>query len=291
MRKDKVKAEIEAQIKNDEAVYAYFELLRNIALSNIEWIGCPEEIDLRYVENALFYEGKCLFFHDVKYLWLKFMQGSQFDVYDNPTSFTVSTANGYYNDSLNTYNSVPVYANMTRNPEYVNVLWYARKLGNISRKIDVNLEVCTSPYIITAPDELRLTVENAIAQRSMNQYAIVGRKGFQEIDLNIFGVEAQRNYIADKTYTIFKDTWNEALTYLGVPNLSVQKKERLLSDEVQRSQGGAIASRNSRIVQRNLGAEKINRMFGLNIKAAFRDTFTEAGMEGGTGHGQIHNPA
>lgn len=278
-RKDKINRMEEAEQQNIQAAMAYYEILRNIAISNIEWVGMPPEINLRYVESSLFYQGRVLFFKDIEYLFLRYMQGSEQDVYDEPTSFVVSTASGYYNEDLNIYNSVPVFANMTKVPENIVVSYYAQKLANIARKIDLNLAVCTSPYILTAPDELRLTVENAIAQRDSNQYAIVTRKGFQDIEINLFGVEALKNFISDKLYLMFEKTWNEALTYLGVPNLSVSKKERVLQDEVQRSQGGTIASRNSRLVQRQFGADKINRMFGLNISVKFRDTFQEAGME------------
>ena len=73
--------------------------------------------------------------------------------------------------------------------------------------------------------------------------------------------------------------WNEALTYLGISNLSVQKKERLVSDEVIRSQGGTIASRYSRLQARREAAYKINKMFGLEIEVDFREDYREVDDE------------
>jgi hypothetical protein len=86
-------------------------------------------------------------------------------------------------------------------------------------------------------------------------------------------------YVADKLYQLKTQIWNEALTYLGISNLNVQKKERLVSDEVIRSMGGVIASRYSRLQARREACDAINRMFGLDISCDFRDDFREADDE------------
>ena len=65
--------------------------------------------------------------------------------------------------------------------------------------------------------------------------------------------------------------WNEALTYLGISNVSYQKKERLISDEVSRSMGGTVASRYTRLDMRQQACEKINKMFGLDIWVDYRE--------------------
>ena len=83
--------------------------------------------------------------------------------------------------------------------------------------------------------------------------------------------------------------WNECLTYLGISNLNIQKKERLVSDEVTRNQGGTIASRYSRLNARRQACAKINNMFGLNIEVNYREDYREADDEimfaGQTGDG------
>ena len=86
-------------------------------------------------------------------------------------------------------------------------------------------------------------------------------------------------FVADRLYTLKTQLWNEALTYLGISNLNVQKKERLISDEVMRNQGGTIASRYSRLEARRQACNEINKMFGLDIWCDFRDDFREADDE------------
>ena len=89
----------------------------------------------------------------------------------------------------------------------------------------------------------------------------------------------QAPYVADKLYTLKTQYWNEALTYLGISNLNIQKKERLISDEAIRSQGGTIASRYSRLSERRNACDKINDMFGLNISVDFREDFRQTDDE------------
>lgn len=73
--------------------------------------------------------------------------------------------------------------------------------------------------------------------------------------------------------------WNEALTYLGISNTNVTKKERMISDEVMRNMGGVIASRYSRLESRRQAVKQINEMFGLNIEVNYRADYREADDE------------
>ena len=75
------------------------------------------------------------------------------------------------------------------------------------------------------------------------------------------------------------EIWNEALTYLGISNTNMQKKERMLTDEVIRNMGGVIASRYSRLNTRKQACEEINKMFGLDIDVVFREDYREADDE------------
>ena len=83
-------------------------------------------------------------------------------------------------------------------------------------------------------------------------------------------MNTQAPYLADKLYQLKTNIWNEALTFLGIPNVSVTKKERMLSDEVNRMQGGVFASRYSATEARKQACREINKMFGLNIDVEFR---------------------
>ena len=56
---------------------------------------------------------------------------------------------------------------------------------------------------------------------------------------------------------------------LGVPNVSIEKGERLIKDEVNQQNGGIFASRNSRLKARKQACEQINRLYGLNMSVEY----------------------
>ena len=60
---------------------------------------------------------------------------------------------------------------------------------------------------------------------------------------------------------------------MGISNINIQKKERLVTDEVTRNQGGTIASRYSRLESRRQACEMINKMYGLNVECNYREDF------------------
>ena len=63
------------------------------------------------------------------------------------------------------------------------------------------------------------------------------------------------------------------MTRLGISNTNTQKKERMITDEVTRNQGGIVASRYSRLESRRTAANKINQMFGTNIVVEYRQDY------------------
>ena len=101
---------------------------------------------------------------------------------------------------------------------------------------------------------------------------------FGEKDLNVNGVRAINTgapFIADKMYQMKMQIWNEALTHLGISNISYQKKERLVSDEVIRNMGGTIASRQSRLQTRIDAVTKIKDMFGVEIDVYYKEDYRQ----------------
>ena len=113
--------------------------------------------------------------------------------------------------------------------------------------------------------------------------------GDKNLDTNNFAVlRTDAPYIADKIYQLKTQYWNECLTRLGISNVNIQKKERLISDEVMRAMGGVIASRYSRLEMRRQAVKQINEMFGLNVEVNYRDDFRQTDdefmIEGDTGN-------
>ena len=95
----------------------------------------------------------------------------------------------------------------------------------------------------------------------------------------IKSINTQAPFLADKLYAMKTQIWNEALTYLGISNVNIQKRERLLNDEVHRNMGATISSRYSRLQARRQACEKINKMFGLDIWCNYREDYQPIDIE------------
>lgn len=86
-------------------------------------------------------------------------------------------------------------------------------------------------------------------------------------------------YVADKINLDKDKIYNEFLRLIGIANLSYQKKERNISDEIQAMQGGTVASRYSRFEPRKKAIEEINEKWGTNIEVQYYDGIPKSNEE------------
>ena len=170
-------------------------------------------------------------------------------------------------------NSVIIWNNYIRTNSVLDVKMFARRLYNLDRIIDINANAQKTPVLVQASEKQRLVLLNVYKEFDGNAPVIFGDKNLDINGLKVFSTNAPYN--CDKLYQLKTQVWNEALTYLGISNVNIQKKERLITDEVTRNQGGTVASRYSRLEARRLAVEKINDMFGTNIEVNYREDFQQ----------------
>ena len=248
----------------------YFDRLMQLSMVMFKYDNLPDTIDARFLEKTLFNRGNCLFFEDdvIGYLTLPSANLGKFDVYDIPQMRRAYATNGY-NKELTIEDSVIIYNNYLRTNSRLDVEMFAKKLYNIDRAIDTNANAQKTPILLLCDENERLSYLNLYKEYDGNAPVIKGTKG---LDLQGFQVlKTDAPYVADKLYDLKTQIWNEALTYLGITNVSFQKKERMITDEIDRMLGGTYANRYSRLLAREEACDKINRMFGLNISVSYRD--------------------
>lgn len=269
----------ESMNDNNLSYMQYVRRLTELSISMFNWTGLPDTIDARFLELALFNNGSAVFFRDdvIGFLCLNCMLGGNFNVYDVPTDITAYANNGY-NMHLNLDNSVPIFNNMLRTNSIDDVAIFAKRLYNIDRTIDVNVNAQKTPVLIKCADNQRLTMQNMYLKYEGNTPFIFANDKFDQTALSVLKTDAPFN--APEIFSLKEKIWNEALTYLGISNITYNKKERLISSEVDNNMGGVIASRYSRLQMRQEACKKINNMFGLNIWCEYRDT-TDDNMTGG----------
>lgn len=309
----------ESLARNMQSYGQYLMQLTELSISMFDWKGLPESVNQRYMELLLFNRGSCVFFEDKDldraslglpytargiqpdddnpdenatddidnriFLTLAVTNEATLNVYGEPVNFRAYAVNGMQ-WQLKPDEGVIIYNNMLHSNSVMIAEIFARRLYNLDQIIDVNANAQKTPVLITCDEQQRLTLLNIYKQFDGNAPVIFGSNN---IDINqLKALTTDAPYVADKLYQLKTQYWNEALTYLGISNVSFQKKERMVQDEVVRSQGGTIASRYSRLQSRRWACDKINEMFGLNVTCDFREDYRETDdelmFEGETGH-------
>lgn len=264
----------ESAYMNNRTYMQYYNRLTELALSMFEWKNLPKTVDARYIEMCLFSDGMCVFFEDevLGYLGLRCMIGGRLNVYQIPTDRKAYATNGYQKE-LDGTNSVIIFNNYLHTNSMLDVEMFSKRLYNLDRAIDVNANAQKTPVLIQCDESQRLTMKNLYKQYEGNEPFIFASKALDPNGVKVLQTGAP--YVGDKLYELKTQIWNEALTYLGISNINVVKKERMITDEVTRNQGGTVASRYSRLESRRQACKQINEMFGLDIWVEYREDFQD----------------
>jgi hypothetical protein len=261
---------------NNRTYLQYYNRLTEIAVSMFEWKNLPSTVDARFLELILFSEGMVVFFKDEDLATegnngehaLQVMINGQLDLYRIPKERKAYGVNGYHME-LDETNSVIIFNNYLHTNSMLDVEMYARRLYEIERAIDVNVKGQKTPFIVTCTENQRKVMKDLFGKYDGNEPFIFGDKNLDLAGIKVFPTVAP--YVADKLEQLKREYYNEALTYLGVSNVNISKKERLLSDEISTNMGSIEAQRFTRLNSRKEACEKINKMFGLDIQVDYRE--------------------
>jgi len=162
----------------------------------------------------------------------------------------------------------------------INVIeYFARSLYLISRTININVNAQKTPVALVCDEDTRFSYLNLLKEYMGNAPVIFGNKN---LDLsNLKSISLAAPYVADKLYELRTNLWNEFLTFFGIPNISISKKERMISDEVQRNLGGILIARQNFENAILDDIEKVNKMFNKDIKFTWgiKDEYEEPGED------------
>lgn len=261
----------ESLIKNSRTYLHYYNRLLELAISIFEWKNLPIEIDERYLELILCEYGYCAFFEDKEleeYLVTRVALGGKLDIYRRPINYRAFANNGY-NRKLNNENSVIIYNNYLHTNTAFELQKFAMQLYDLDTSLTVNAKAQKTPIMISCDENQRLSLKNAYMQFEGNMPVIYTNKNLNPNSISVMKTDAP--YVADKLNELKREIWSEALTFLGINNVNVNKKERLITNEVENNQGSIVSSRFSRLEQRRQAVKRINKMYGLNIEVNFRE--------------------
>lgn len=251
---------INSQLSNFKTYKMYLRQLLTLAENVFKFENMPDYLDIAYINKILLHNGAIAFFEDeeIGLLALPFTPIGRLDVYGRPVSIQVYGQNGY-NRILNKDEFVIMYDNNGMYPLYLDICQYAERLALDTRTTDINISQQKTPRFWKCNSDNKKTVEDLINNIDGNENAVLTYENLNVDDITLICEPAP--FVADKIDLHKDKDWSEFLRLVGIANMSFQKKERNISDEITAMQGGTIASRYSRFEPRKRAIKLINEKF------------------------------
>ena len=266
-------------LMNDLTFQDYLDRFEKVALSIFEWVNLPKSMDSRYLERTLYYDGQATLLKDGNYGFIntRCCSDGYVNIYGLPSKFNCYSYE--YQSSrklytglkgrtdnqikyLETSECILVQNNWERVPTCATMELFAYRLYEAEMSAFTNIKAQKTPVLILVDDTQRLTMKNLYEKYDGNQPFIMGdKKQLNSDTLKVLKTDAP--FVADKIMEYKKEIWNEALTYLGVNNIIVDKKERLITDEANSNNELINLNLQSYLAPRQEACKQFNEKFGL----------------------------
>lgn len=241
----------------------------NLAINRFKWENLPNGIDSRILEGFLINYGMVAFFNDEKYgnMILPCFYTNELNVYYEPTK--VNIFGHKYNKIKDIDEVVIIRNNATADNDIDDLQTFATRINEIELTIDININAQKTPYVILCDEKERLTFKNIINDVRKFKYAIFGTKNLKINNVDVLNTSAP--YLVDKLQQQKRELFNELLSFLGINTNAVEKKERVLVDEVNANNEFILVNLEHMYEERRRAVEAINEKFGTNIKVSKRE--------------------
>lgn len=248
---------------NNQTFLDYLDRLRLVATSLFTWEGLDEVAGVgasRFLEQSLYDLGRACFVNDPElgFMALKVNPSDKLNIYNLPVRVQAWSIG--YTKQFKFDDVVYIMNNELQLPTYNTLSLIAHRLYETERTIDTNLIAQKTPVLIEGENKTMLTLKQLYEKYSGNVPFIFGNKEYNiQGKLNVLKTDAP--YLIDKLELHKHELWDEALTYLGINNANTDKKERLITDEVNSNNELINYYLNCFYKTRQKACEEINKKF------------------------------
>lgn len=249
----------------------YVRRISEMCMARFKWTGLPKSVDEIFLEQTLFQTSLAVFYFDKRYdqyLALRANQAGPLNVTDNPTKFRVYGTN-FMGGTIRAKDCVPIWGSLSRAPEMDIIYLYANKLAVIDRTIEINADNARRTKVIVATENERLTMANVANQLAKGDPAIYvtersnGMQLSEKVEAIDLGVDVQH---IERLHILKVRLWNELMMHLGIDGANQDKKERLVSNEVEANAEQINLGKSLALKTRRLACEQINSKYpDLNV--------------------------
>ena len=266
---------IDSAVLNTETYLNYLERLKQVAISQFEWLNLPSSMNAQFLERCLYEFGKAslLKTKDYGFINAKAVGSSDLNIYMLPSSINCFSTdslnedrklyNGFLDEETSEYDyCVLVKNNQDMIPTEPTLRLFAWRLYEAERTCDTNIKAQKTPVLIVGDESLKLAMKNLFEKYEGNEPVIYADKKQLGTD-TLRALKTDAPFIADKVMEYKKEIWNEALTFLGINNINVEKRERLVKEEANANNELVNLNLQNRLLVRKEACKQFNELFNL----------------------------
>lgn len=273
----KIDKQTEAMLLNNATASDIYDRLMMLAISIFTWEGLDDVAGFgasRFLEQSLFRYGKAVFIKDdeIGYKVMNATPSDKLNSYYLPIKVNAYSID--YNKTFDLDDCVYIMNNELQKPTSSSIALFSKRLYETERTIDVNLHAQRTPILIEGNKNTMLTLKNAYMQFDGNVPVIYGNKEFNlDSKLNVLHTDAP--FVIDKLENYKHELQNDCMTFLGINNANTQKRERLITDEVNSNNDLINYYLNCFYKTRKQACDLINKKYDLNIKLVLNKEMIE----------------
>lgn len=264
-----------AQQENMLVENIYMLQLMTYALSRYKWLNLPESFDERFMEICLNYKGSFVAYKDKydKLVVSDYTTNGKLNRYYYPTSIYAYNVAGK-NVKLDSNEYVLCFNNYLMFPTVTPMRRFSRIIGDISRTLEVIINAEKVPFVFYGKRKIMLTFKKLFNRVKRNEPAIFLDSNIVDPD-SIKTLDLKHQFNGVSIFELKRSYLNEALTFIGVDNSAISKRERVNSVESELSNGINEVSREAGLRSRKEFCKKFNEMFGTNIDCIYYSDYNK----------------
>lgn len=269
--------DVDAQI-NTSTIFYKERMLRKIF--ELFSFTVPEEWDLDYFRQHLFLDGYVGVTDTAMGVLALKCAASGYNVFERPTKLIFANpVLGNFDRNIGTdcevirlqYNWLGIVPILDK---------YAYLLAMCDSAVSVNLMNSKVAFIATAEGKAAAeTIKTAYQQISEgNPFVCMSKDSVDSISWELLNVK--NTFIGNDVSLLKQTIWNEFLTEIGIPNFNRDKRERMITDEVNANNTETAFSMSHWLETIRGGMDRANKMFGLDLRVEVNPI-----LEGGENNG------
>ena len=264
--------------QNTELFYYYGSYLFKKIMSVFEFEGLPETWPENYFKGVLFGKGYLVVFKhpDFGVIPQNCSLSDNYTIFYQPKRAIVT--NPFLNKSIEL--SVGMDCEVIKiQPDYRSVLdivsFYADMLAVSAEAMGMNLLNTKVSYVFMAENKAQAETFKKAYDRlaSGDPFVVIDKSLMNEdgsVNWQMFEQNVGQNYIVDRVLNDMKTIEDQFNTKIGIPNANTQKRERLISSEVESNDIDTAALVNVWLDTMREDLDKVNKAYGLNISVRYR---------------------